>query len=165
MLLRHLFIASVCAALGAAVSGCGRPSAGSVVAGDASPLRRGDLVERILLTGELDARKGEIIAVPPLPSWQTTIQWLADDGSALARGAKVVELDTSAVTSNLDDKRTTLREAEHKLAQQLASSAPLWPRRSSTSRSGETISRRRRSRRPFLPTSSPSARCRSAISN
>jgi multidrug resistance efflux pump len=33
----------------------------------------------------------------------------------------VVELDTSAVTSNLDDKRTTLREAEHKLAQQLAS--------------------------------------------
>jgi multidrug efflux pump subunit AcrA (membrane-fusion protein) len=80
-------------------------------------VRRGDLVRKTLLTGDLQARQGETITVPRSTSWQTTIQWLAEDGIDVAEGEEVAVLDTGAVTSNIADKRTSLQEARHQLAE------------------------------------------------
>ena len=35
-------------------------------------VHRGTFVQNVVLTGQLDAARGEFIAVPPLPSWQIT---------------------------------------------------------------------------------------------
>src|SRR5947208_6841236 len=78
-------------------------------------VRRGAFVRELTLTGEIDAARGEMIAVPNLPSWQTSIKWIADDGTEVHRGDRVVELDNSQFTSGLDAKRQTVAQAEQGL--------------------------------------------------
>jgi multidrug resistance efflux pump len=95
---------------------CGTPASGSPRAGDAQ-IRRGDLVDVVTLTGELQASRGTMIAVPRMDTWQTSIRWLIDDGSRVKRGDKLVELDNTTVTSTLDQKRTALQSAEHELSE------------------------------------------------
>ena len=70
-----------------------------------SRVHRGNFVNEITLTGELESARGEAITVPNLPSWQTSIKWIADDGAEVKRGDRVVELDNSQFTSGLDAKR------------------------------------------------------------
>ena len=103
-------------ALVAPVLGCG----GSVSGEDASPakgeqllVRRGELVDRFVLTGEVDSTSSANIIVPRLPSWQTSIQWLAEDGSAVEAGDKVAELDNSTWASGLEE-----RKLQHEMALQ-----------------------------------------------
>jgi multidrug resistance efflux pump len=80
-------------------------------------VRRGQFIRELTLTGEIDAARGEMIAVPNLPSWQTSIKWIADDGTEVHRGDRVVELDNSQFTSGLDAKRTAVAQAEQELQQ------------------------------------------------
>ena len=80
-------------------------------------VRRGQFVRELTLTGEIDAARGEMIAVPNLPSWQTSIKWIADDGTEVHRGDRVVELDNSQFTSGLDAKRTSVAQADQELQQ------------------------------------------------
>src|SRR5712691_11791539 len=80
-------------------------------------VRRGQFVRELTLTGELEAARGEMIAVPNLPSWQTSIKWIADDGTEVHRGDRVVELDNSQFTSGLDAKRQAVAQAEQELQQ------------------------------------------------
>ncbi|HUR82194.1 MAG TPA: efflux RND transporter periplasmic adaptor subunit [Thermoanaerobaculia bacterium] len=80
-------------------------------------VRRGAFVHDVVLSGELEAARGELMAVPPLPSWQTAIKWLADDGAPVAAGAPVAELDNTALTSDLDTKRQAAMQASQELQQ------------------------------------------------
>jgi HlyD family secretion protein len=80
-------------------------------------VRRGPFVSEIVLSGELEAARGEALAVPPLPSWQTAIKWIADDGSTVKAGDVVVELDNSQLTADLETKRQTLLQAMQELQQ------------------------------------------------
>jgi HlyD family secretion protein len=80
-------------------------------------VRRGAFVRELTLTGEIDAARGEMIAVPNLPSWQTSIKWIADDGTEVHRGDRVVELDNSQFTSGLDAKRQAVAQADQELQQ------------------------------------------------
>jgi len=80
-------------------------------------VRRGQFVRELTLTGEIDAARGEMIAVPNLPSWQTSIKWIADDGTEVHRGDRVVELDNSQFTSGLDAKQTAVAQADQELQQ------------------------------------------------
>lgn len=80
-------------------------------------VHRGMFVDDIVLTGELEAARGEEIAVPNLPSWQTSIKWLSSDGAVLKKGERVVELDNSAFASNLDAKLQAVTQAEQELQQ------------------------------------------------
>ena len=80
-------------------------------------VRRGTFVRELTLTGEIDAARGEMIAVPNLPSWQTSIKWIADDGGEVHKGDRVVELDNSQFTSGLDAKRQAVAQAEQELQQ------------------------------------------------
>lgn len=95
---------------------CGTPASGSTRASEAR-ITRGDLVDVVTLTGELEASRGTIIAVPRMETWQTTIRWMIDDGSRVKRGDRIVELDNTTITSTLDQKRTALQSAEHELSE------------------------------------------------
>src|SRR6185503_7270906 len=80
-------------------------------------VHRGPFVNQLVLSGELEAARGDALAVPPLPSWQTAIKWIVDDGSAVKAGDRVAELDNSELTANLDGKRQTLTQALQELQQ------------------------------------------------
>ena len=79
--------------------------------------RRGDLVERMTLTGELDAGSGAAITVPSLPQWQSAIKWIAADGTEVAENEKVVELDNSSFSTDLEEKRRAEEQALQQLNQ------------------------------------------------
>ena len=80
-------------------------------------VRKGDLASSIVLSGELEAARGESLNVPPLPSWQTAIKWIAEDGSTVKAGEPAVELDNSSLTADLESKRQTLTQALQELQQ------------------------------------------------
>src|SRR2546430_15656472 len=81
-------------------------------------VRRGNFVSEITLTGEIEAARGEAIVVPNLPSWQTSIKWIADDGAAVKKGDRVVELDNSQFTGGLDAKPPAEAQTDHATAPQ-----------------------------------------------
>src|SRR5258708_39007404 len=80
-------------------------------------VRRGTFASDVVITGELRAARGEELAVPHLPQWQTTIKWIAPDGVDMKQGDRVVELDNSTFSSNLDAKRQAVAQAQQELQQ------------------------------------------------
>jgi len=79
-------------------------------------VRRGDLRTRLLLTGELAAAEAVALTVPRTPTWQLQIRWLEQDGTPVKKGQKVVELDNSSFTTELEEKKLSASEAEKELA-------------------------------------------------
>ncbi len=83
--------------------------------------RRGSFTRALTLTGELEAARGQAITVPVLPQWQSSIKWLAADGAQVKKDERVVELDNSTFTTDLDSKRQTelqvLQEIQQKEAE------------------------------------------------
>lgn len=98
------------------VTGCAacretaRPTAGEPAR--TAAVQRGAIVDRQLLTGELRAASSVGLTVPRTDSWQLQVRWLADDGVPVVAGDKVVELDNSAFTAQLEEKHLTVLEAE-----------------------------------------------------
>ncbi|HSY48574.1 MAG TPA: HlyD family efflux transporter periplasmic adaptor subunit [Thermoanaerobaculia bacterium] len=80
-------------------------------------VRRGTFARDVVITGELRAARGDELAVPRLPQWQTTIKWMAPDGVDVKQGDRVVELDNSTFTTNLDAKRQVVAQAQQELQQ------------------------------------------------
>lgn len=107
--------------LAIALPGCTPAGAAGQASGTTDlRVRKGDLADHFLLTGELEAAEGAVIAVPRLPSWQTSLKWMAPEGVELAEGDPVVELDNSEFATSLDQKRSALLQTEHELAQKQA---------------------------------------------
>lgn len=75
-------------------------------------LAQGTIADRQLITGELRATASATLSTPRTESWQLAIRWLAEDGARVKAGDRVVELDNSAFTAQLEDKRLALLEAE-----------------------------------------------------
>lgn len=84
---------------------------------EALRVRRGPFVNDVLLTGELEAARGDMVSVPALPSWQTSIKWIATDGTEVKEGDRVAELDNGAFSAELDTKRQTLTQTLQQLQQ------------------------------------------------
>jgi multidrug resistance efflux pump len=90
-----------------------RPAAGSaapVATGPGPPgaalvVRRGELHPRLLLSGELRAAQALPLTVPATPSFEVQIRWLAEDGSRVAAGQPVVELDNASFLARLEEQR------------------------------------------------------------
>lgn len=80
-------------------------------------VRRATFINDVVLSGELEAARGDSLAVPQLPSWQTAIKWIAEDGSTVKAGDPVAELDNSALTADLEQKRQTAMQAAQELKQ------------------------------------------------
>ena len=74
-------------------------------------VRRGDLHPRLLLTGELVASRAEELTVPRTPNWQVQIRWMAEEGSRVKAGERVIEFDNATFTSDLEQKKLSAAEA------------------------------------------------------
>ena len=105
-------------ALGAA--GCAGAAEGDRGAGAELTVRRGDLRPRLLLTGELAAERAVELKVPRTPSWQVQVRWMAEDGTAVRAGDRVVELDNSSFTEELEQKRAGAEDASTELVRRQA---------------------------------------------
>jgi multidrug efflux pump subunit AcrA (membrane-fusion protein) len=81
-----------------------------------------DVSDRVLLTGALHAASAIDMQVPRTDSWQISLRWLAEDGTQVKAGERVIEYDNSSVTKELEQEKLTLIEAEMSLksAQALA---------------------------------------------
>lgn len=100
----------------AVAGGCGVGTAeDGRSAGEQLGTRRGDLERRLLLTGELEAADSLKIGIPRTRQFRVQITWLAADGAEVRAGDRVVEFDSSAFTTNLDEQRTAELRAERAL--------------------------------------------------
>ncbi len=98
----------------AACVGC-RGAAATQVAHEAARtgvVTRGELADRVLLTGDLRAPSSVDLTAPRTETWMIAIRWLAKDGAEVKAGDRVLEFDNSAVTAQLEQKKLQLIEAE-----------------------------------------------------
>lgn len=113
-------------AVAGACSGCSgcRGAAGAIAPAAVAPgspaaalvVRRGDLHPRLLLSGELRAARALALTVPSTPSFEVQIRWLAEDGSRVAAGQPVVELDNASLLARLEEQRLAAATAAADLA-------------------------------------------------
>lgn len=125
-----LEIAAAAAIAGGTVvpSGCSAGHAGlEPVAGDRPAVdmkvRRGRFESRFLMTGELEAASADNLAVPRIPTWQTTIRWLESEGKEVKAGDRLVEFDTAAFASDFSEKVLQRDQAQSDLEQAEADGA------------------------------------------
>lgn len=83
-------------------------------------VRRGDLVERVVLGGELDAADSSELVVPRTQGWQISIRFIAKDGSHVKKGDKLMELDNSAISQKLRELEQSIIRAGNELVAQRA---------------------------------------------
>ena len=107
------------------LAGCSQPGERRHAAGRVAPpvelsVVRGDLVDRVLLTGELEASKSTALVVPRTEVHELAIRWMAEDGAEVKAGDKVLEFDNSAFVSRLEEQRQAVISAENDLRRQQA---------------------------------------------
>jgi len=86
-------------------------------------VRRGRFDSRFLLTGQLVAVNADNLFVPRIPSWQTTIRWIEEEGTVVKAGQKLVEFDTAAFAQDYGEKRLAFDLADSDLDQSEADRA------------------------------------------
>ncbi len=77
---------------------------------------RGELTRRVLLTGRLVAEDAVVLAAPNANVWPLQLRWLAEEGTEVRRGDKVVEFDNSQLITELEEKRIRIAEMTNELA-------------------------------------------------
>lgn len=82
--------------------------------------RRGSLRPRLLLTGELVAARALELKVPQTRNSQIQIRWMERDGTPVRAGERVVDLDNSSFTAELEEKRSKAAQAADELARKEA---------------------------------------------
>ncbi len=110
----------VCAVASLLATGCFSGYSEDAPERAALRVRRAPFHHEMTLSGELEAARGELLTVPPLPSWQTSIKWIVEDGAMVRAGDTVVELDNSSLTSALDSRRQSAAQALQELQQREA---------------------------------------------
>lgn len=90
--------------------------------GEELEVHRGTFRQRVLLTGELAAEKGEALIVPRTNTWQLQIRWMAPDGAMVRAGDPVVAFDNSQFASDLEEKRLSASNAGSELERARAES-------------------------------------------
>jgi multidrug efflux pump subunit AcrA (membrane-fusion protein) len=112
------------AAIAAATLACAEPPAAVVgglpPVGETATVIRGEFRDVLYLTGEVESGSGEMIVVPRIPNWQTSIKTLVKDGTRVEAGDLVAELDSTQFSSGLEQRRQGLTDAVQSIAQQAA---------------------------------------------
>jgi len=98
-------------------------ASGEATPGEELVVSRGTFQTRHLLTGELRAAEAVNLVVPRTPGFQVQIRWMEEDGAEVEAGQRVVEFENSNVTSDLEDKRSSLAERETDLERTRAEAA------------------------------------------
>jgi multidrug resistance efflux pump len=109
--------------LSACAVGCGSvasPAPSGAGSRPAPTVRRAAFQPRVLLTGELKAIEAEPILVPETPNWQMPIRWMEGDGVTVVAEQKVLELDNTQFTGNLEERRLAESSALNRLMQKEA---------------------------------------------
>jgi multidrug efflux pump subunit AcrA (membrane-fusion protein) len=88
-------------------------SVGPAGAQTVAKVEKGEVVERVLLTGELRAGQSVEMTVPRTEAWELTIRWMAEDGAQVRAGERVLEFDNSAFTTGLVQKQIAVIEANN----------------------------------------------------
>ncbi|HKI06715.1 MAG TPA: efflux RND transporter periplasmic adaptor subunit [Thermoanaerobaculia bacterium] len=103
-------------ALLAPLAGCSETGA-RADAGQSEELsaHRGPFRQRVLLTGELAAERGDPLVVPRTDAFQLQIRWMAEDGARVKAGDPVVSFDNSQFASDLEEKRLSASNAGSEL--------------------------------------------------
>ena len=78
-------------------------------------VRRGRLVERIFLTGTVEAKNAVTITAPRVPGGQLQIRWMEEDGAFVRKGQKVLEFANAAFAADLEDKKLSASKAQKEL--------------------------------------------------
>ena len=101
----------------AKLSSLGEPP--SVVGSASSRLRveQSNLRTRLVLTGELVAENASVAIAPAVGIWPLQIRWVAENGSEVDEGDRIMEFDNSQLTSRLEDQRSKVVEAQSRLDQ------------------------------------------------
>jgi HlyD family secretion protein len=100
------------------LAACGGDRGATVAATTEQPravIAQGEVIDRVLLTGELRAGVAIDLTVPMTETWELTIRWMAEDGTAIKGGDKVLEFDNSAFTNGLVQKKIAVTEANSAL--------------------------------------------------
>src|SRR5262245_10146927 len=105
------------------LAGCSGPgaSAADAAAGELT-VHRGSFRQRMLLTGELAAERGEALVVPRTNTFQVAIRWMAEDGTLVKAGDPIVSFDNSQFASDLEEKRLSAFDAGSSLERTVAQS-------------------------------------------
>ncbi len=115
--------AVIVVAVGAAAAACSsRTEATTAVVGPVAELEvtRGDLRDRVLLTGQLDAVLSKELVAPRTRVHTMSIRWMAEDGTEVEAGDKVLEFDNSSFASGLEEQRLAVTRANNDLQSQAA---------------------------------------------
>jgi multidrug efflux pump subunit AcrA (membrane-fusion protein) len=72
---------------------------------------RGQVSDRVLVTGRLDSTSSEELRVPRTDAWELPIRWMAEDGAAVKQGERVLEFDNSQFTASLEEKKLAVLDA------------------------------------------------------
>lgn len=80
-------------------------------------VRTDDFQSRLSLSGSLAAEESATINTPG-DAYGLVIRWMADDGSFVKKGDKVLEMDTTAVVSQIEALKSKVIGANNALAQQ-----------------------------------------------
>jgi multidrug resistance efflux pump len=111
--------AAVCLLLAclAPLAGCSGEGARAQSSRDAGlAVHRGSFRQRLILSGELAAARGEAMNVPRTNAFQLTIRWMAPDGVPVRAGDPVVAFDNSQFSTDLEEKRLSASQAGSDLA-------------------------------------------------
>jgi HlyD family secretion protein len=85
---------------------------------ESHPVKRGEFVSSITVTGELRAVNSQVIHAPST-DWslgQLKIVKIADDGSRVNKGDLLIQFDPSLIQKTIDDAKAQLEIAQAELA-------------------------------------------------
>lgn len=72
---------------------------------------RGQVSDRVLITGRLESTSSEELRVPRTDAWELPIRWMAEDGAVVKKGDRVLEFDNSQFTASLEEKKLAVLDA------------------------------------------------------
>lgn len=72
----------------------------------------------LLLTGEIHAASAQTLVVPQVPQWNVSLRWIAKNGTLVKQGETVAEIDDSAFTRELSQKKSAAADARSSLRHQ-----------------------------------------------
>jgi multidrug efflux pump subunit AcrA (membrane-fusion protein) len=100
------------------LAGCSGSGARAESAREGSGLtvHRGTFRQRLILSGELAAERGNTLVVPRTHSFQLQIRWMAADGTPVKAGDPVIAFDNAQFASDLEEKRLAASQAGTDLA-------------------------------------------------
>lgn len=104
-----LLITAVCACSG---GGAHHSAAQSEEAAHTVKVHKGNVTDRVLLTGSIEATHAEEMRVPRTDAWELPIRWMAEDGAAVKQGDRVLEFDNAQFTAQLQQQRLAVLDAE-----------------------------------------------------